>query len=89
MPAQNRVRREKRNELLKSFTAENLTFDGQSSSLVVVEQDSLVAPQLFQRLVFHDQIQNDFLLQAIYPADKNNEIELPGLEDEMRWYPLW
>ena len=82
MPTQDRIRCEQRAEFLQPFAAEDLTLQRESSTLVIVQQDSLLAELFLEHLILGSQILDHFLLLAIDPAGENHQVELPGLEDE-------
>ena len=82
MPFQNRVRCEQRAEFLQPFAAEDLPLHRESSTLVIVEQDSFLSKLLLENSVFGSQLFDHFLLLAVEPTGENHQVELPGLEDE-------
>ena len=83
MPTQDRVWREQRAEFFESFVARDLALDGQSSSLIIVEQSPLVAKLLLEHLVLGSQILDHLLLLTIDPAGEDDEAELPRLKNEV------
>ena len=83
MPSQDRVRREQRADFFESLAAEDLAFDRQSTPLIVVQQDPLLAELLFEHLVLGSQVLDHFLLLAIDPASEDDDIELPRLKNEI------
>ncbi|MCA9123326.1 MAG: hypothetical protein H6822_08250 [Planctomycetaceae bacterium] len=56
--------------------------DGQTSPLVVVQENPLVTELFFQYSIFGTEVVESFLLLAIHPAGKDEETELPGLQNE-------
>ncbi len=82
MPTQNRIRRKQGAESFKLLAAEDFPFDGQSSALVVTEQDAFLAELLFENCVLGSQILDHFLLLAIDPSGKDQDKQLPRLQNE-------
>ena len=83
MPTQDGVGREHRPHLLEHFASQQFTFDGQSTPLGIVQQDSLLAVNFPEDLVLRQQVADDLLLLPIDPAGENDEIELPRLKYEV------
>ena len=83
MPAEDRVRREERADFLQSLASEHFPFDGQSSPLIVVEQDAFRTVQFLEHGVLRTQVIDCLLLLAVDPAGEDREEELPRLEDEV------
>ncbi len=83
MPAQERIRRDQGPDLFQQLPAQDLRLDCQSPALVVVEQDAFLAKLLLEHLVFGAEVLDDLLLLAVDPAGKDEEEQLPGLEDEV------
>ena len=72
MPGQEGVGRDKTGKLVQSRAAEAFAFDGQSSSLIIIE------PRLFAQLFFEDanlllEIRDGLLLVAAHPAGDRKE----------------
>ena len=65
---------------LNTFT---LRFDSQTSSLVIGERDTLLAVGFLQDLILGAQVFDDLLLLPVYPACKDEEEKLPGLQDKV------
>ena len=82
MPTQNRVRREQCAELLQSFATEDLAFGAKPSTLIVIQQNPLLAELLLKYLILGSQIFDDFLLLTIHPTGENHHVELPGPKNE-------
>lgn len=82
MPTQDRVRCEQGAEFLQPFAAEDLTLHRESSTLVIAQQDSLLAELFLEHLIFGSQILDHLLLLAIDPASENHQAKLPGVDDE-------
>ncbi len=73
MPAEDRIRREQRAELLQQFAAQSLSLDSQPSALGIGQQDSLVAEFLFPNCVLAAEVLNDLLLLSIDPTGKDQQ----------------
>ena len=73
----------------EEFAAEQLSLDRQSSSLVVIEQDSLLAVFLAQNLIFGSEIRDHILLLPIHPARENEKVQLPRLKNELHEWASW
>src|ERR1019366_7560432 len=82
MPAQNGVRREERTDLLQCLAAQDLAFDSQAASLIVIEQNPFLADLLAQHLVLRTQILDPFLLLVVDPPSENGQQKLPRLQNE-------
>ena len=67
-------------QLLKHLSPEDLAFDGQPSTLVVAEQDSVLPELLSEYAIFCQELLDGLLLSAIGPAGKDQEQELPWLQ---------
>ena len=65
MPTQDRVGREQGSDLRECLAPENLSFDRQSSALVIGQQDSLVADVLYQDSALCFEIFDPLLLFSI------------------------
>ena len=83
MPAQDRVRCEQSANLFEQLTTQDFTTDGKPASLIIVEQDSLLAQLFFQDLILDSQVVDRFLLLPIDPASENEKVQLPGLKNEI------
>jgi hypothetical protein len=73
VPTQNRVWRYQRPDLGKHRATENLAFDSQTATLVVVEEDSAFADLFSENLVLGAKVFNHLLLLPIDPAGEDNE----------------
>ena len=82
MPAQNGVRRDQRGNFVQQFAAQDLPFDSESSTLVVVEQNPFLAVHFLENLVFRAEVLDDLLLLLVHPASENRQQQLPRLNDE-------
>jgi hypothetical protein len=82
MPTQNRIRCEQCAEFPQPFAAEDFALHRESSTLVIVEQDSFLSELLFQNCILRTKVLDHFLLLAIDSASENHHVELPGLEDK-------
>ena len=82
MPSQDRVRREQDADLGELFASQNLAFDGQSKSLVIGQQDSLLAELLFENGILGAKVLNRFMSLSIDPAGKNDQYQLPRLQNK-------
>ena len=83
MPAKDGVRRKQGTELFELLSAKNLSFDCQSSPLVIVQLNSFLANFFFKYLVLGPQILDHFLLLAIDPAGKEHHHQVPRLQNEV------
>jgi len=83
MPTQDRVGCEQRADFLESLAAEDLPFDCQSTPLVVIQQNPLLAVRLLDYLILGSQIVDHLLLLPVHPAGKDDKVELPGLKREI------
>ena len=68
MPTKDCIRREQRADFLKPLSSEHFAFDGESATLVIVEQDPLLAMQFFDDLALGPQIVDHLLLFPVNPA---------------------
>ena len=82
MPAQDGVGREQGAKQFQLPAAEDFSLDGQSSPLIIAEQDPFPAELFFEYGVLGSQILDDFLLLAIDPTGKDHDEQLPRLQDE-------
>src|ERR1035441_9235601 len=87
MPAQNGVRREERADLVQELATQDLAFDGQATTLVVVEQDPFLAVLLLEHLDYHTLVLDDFLLLVVDPPSDNRQQKLPRFETHVA--PEW
>jgi len=67
----------------EKLAAEDFGFDGQTSALIVIEQDAPFAELLPEDLVFGAQVVDDLLLLAIDPTGEDEEQKVSGLEDKV------
>ena len=81
MPAQNRIRRKQRADFIQSLATDRLALDRQAAPLVVTEQDAFLAELLFENCVLGSQILDHFLLLAIDPSGKDQDKQLPRLQN--------
>ena len=88
MPAEDGVGSKQHANLLKSFPTEKLALHRQSPSLVIVEQDPFLANPLLEYPVLRDQVMDHFLLLALDPADQDEEIDVPRLQNEVHDYAV-
>ena len=79
MPTKNCVRRKKRTDFIQYFSARDFAFDCQTSTLIVVEQDSLLSEFFLEHGILGTKVFNDFLLLAIDPTGKENRHQMPWL----------
>ena len=82
VPTQDRVRRKQRADLLEPLSSKDLALDGQSTPLIVVEQNPLLAKLLFQDLVFGPEVFDPLLLFSMNSTGQDHEQELPRLQNE-------
>ena len=54
--------------------------------LVIGKQDSLVAEFLLEDPILSDQVTDQLLLLSISMACQDDEVEMPGLENEVHWF---
>jgi len=78
MPAQDRIGRHDSGDFLQCLATQYLPFDGQTSALVIVEQDAFLAELLSEHPIFSFQIFDDLLLVAIDPTGQDEKEQLPG-----------
>ena len=64
----------------QSSQPEDLPFDGQPPSLVIVEQESLLADDLAQHLVLGSEILHRLLLTPVDLSGNSDQPELPGMQ---------
>ncbi len=83
VPAQERIGPDNSGQFVESFATEDLTLNGQTSTLVVIEQDSTLAEVFSQHLVLSQQILDRVLLVSVDPTGQDEKQELPGLEHEV------
>ncbi len=83
MPTQNRIGREDRSNFTEHLPAQDFAFDSQTTPLIIVEQDSLLAEFFFEHLVFGAQVFDCELLLAIDPTSEYEKIDLPRMESEI------
>ena len=77
------VERAKRSNFQTKTVVEDLTLNGQTSTLVVIEQDSTLAEVFSQHLILSQQILDRVLLVSVDPTGQDEQQELPGLEHEV------
>ena len=83
MPSQNSVRCEQGSDLLELFAAKELAFDCQSTSLVIGQQDSLLAELLFKNGILGAKVLNDVLLLSIDPTGQDQNEQLPRFQTKL------
>ncbi len=83
VPTQQRIGPDDSDQFVESFATEDLTLNGQTSTLVVVEQDSTLAEFFSQHLILSQQILDRVLLVSVDPTGQDEKQELPGLEHEV------
>ena len=83
MPAEDRVGREQRADLLQSFATKHPALHCQSAALVIREQNPSLTELLFQHSVFGQQVIDQLLLLSIHPASQDDEAEMPWFKDEV------
>ena len=67
---------------MRVAASQHFAFDGQSTSLLIGQQDSFLAELLFENGVLGTKVLNDFLLLSIDPTGKNDQHQLPRLQNE-------
>jgi hypothetical protein len=87
MPTQNGSWGDQSGNLSEHPSTEDLAFDGQATSLVVVEQNAFLAQLFFEHLIFSSQVLDDVLLMAIDPTGQTDQEQVPGLWDEIHFSP--
>jgi len=60
-------------DLLQGLAGEHLTFDGQPSTLIIVEQNATLAELFFEHLILSSQILKYLLLVSIDPAGQGED----------------
>ena len=88
MPSQDRIGREQRADFFQSLATKNLALEGQSTPLIVVEQDAFSAVFLLEHVVLGAEIVDHFLLLAVDPTCEDDDVQLPGVEDEIHDRPV-
>jgi hypothetical protein len=73
VPAKNRLWSHDSGHLLEHLPPEHLTFDRQTTSLVVIEQDALFAELLSEYTILSSKVFDDFLLSMIDSASEDQE----------------
>ncbi len=81
--AQERIGPDDSGQSAESFATEDPTLNGQTSTLVVIEQDSTLAEVFSQHLILSQQILDRVLLVSVDPTGQDEKKELPGLEHEV------
>ncbi len=81
MPAHDRVRRDDGCDALQSLATQDLSLHSESSALVVIEHDPLLANLLPKNLIFGAEIVNGSLLFAVHEASHDGEQQMPWLKD--------
>jgi len=71
----------RRRDLPEDLPTENLAFDRQAPSLVVVEPDSPFAVGFLQHLVLGAKVPDHFPLLPVDQAGEDGQEEVPGLQD--------
>jgi hypothetical protein len=87
MPAEDRIGRNNGGNLQQYFAAQDFAFDGQATTLVIAEKNSLPAQLLFEDLILGDQVFDDLLLLPVEPAGQNNQQQLPGMQNQAHGSP--
>jgi len=80
MPAEDRIRSHYGGQLLEHLAPEDLAFDGQAPTLVVVKEESPLPELLSEDAIFGKEVVDSLLLSAIDPAREDQEQELPWLK---------
>ena len=88
MPSKNRVGCKQRADFFKQFVAQDLTFDGQATSLIVGQQNSFLANLFLENLILGTKVIDDDLLLAIDPAGQDDETQLPRPQNEVHGSPM-
>ena len=73
VPTENRIRSHNRGELLEHLAAEDLSFDGEPPSLVIVEEYPFLPELLLENVILRKEVLNGILLPTIDPAGKDQE----------------
>ncbi len=82
--AQNRVGSGKWVPILCELLAfQRLAFDSQGTSLYIGQQDLLLAERLFENGIVGAKVLNDFLLLTLELTGKNDQHQLPRLQNEL------
>jgi len=89
LPTKDRVRRNDCRQLHHGLAAQSLALDGQYAPLVIGKQNPFPAHLVQERLDLGVLELDDLLLLSVDPAGEDEEEELPGLEDEIHWTPLY
>jgi hypothetical protein len=67
-------------QLLKHLPPEDLAFDSQAPTLVVVEQDSFLSELLSEDSILCQEVLDGVLLTAVDPAGEDQEQQMPWLK---------
>ncbi len=79
MPSQEGFRCDDPCQITQAAKPEDLPFNGQSTSLIVVEQNPFLADDLPQNLILGPQIFDRLLLTAVDPSRDSDQQELPRM----------
>ena len=82
MPPQDGIRREDGRDFPQSLASDGMSLHGKHSTLVVVEQQSLLSELLQQGLDLSILKLNDLLLTLVHKAAEGRQQDVPGLEDK-------
>ena len=74
-------------QLLEHLPPEDFAFYSQATSLVIVEEDSFFAELLSEHPILRKQVLDGVLLPAVDPAGKNQEQQLPWLQQGLHVPP--
>ena len=80
MPAQDGFGSHDGGKLVEHLAAEDLAFDGEPASLVVVEEYSFPSQLLPEYLILSEEVLDGVLLPAIDPAGEDEEQQVPWLK---------
>ena len=73
MPPEDRIQSDDGGQLLKHLASEDLTYDGQAPTLVVVKEDSPFSEFLSEDPVLRQEVVDGLLLSTIDPAREDQE----------------
>jgi hypothetical protein len=74
-------------KLVEDLAAEDLAFDGEPPSLVIVEEYSFLPELLPEYVILSEEEVDGVLLVAIDPAGEDQEQQLPRLQDRLHISP--
>ncbi len=80
MPAEDGIRSDNGGKLVEHLAAEDLAFDGEPTSLAIVEEYSFLSELLPEYVILSEEVLDGVLLPAVDPASEDQEQQLPWLK---------